>query len=300
MYELSQVIGIDPSLAAYYAVDFLIVATILASLRKLAGVAGNVSAHEELSEKNNHAFGISIAGAAIAISVMLMGVVSGEAAKNPLTEALVILVYGGLGLVLMAVTRKIFDHISLPDISVHDEIMRGNTATALVDAANMIATAIILRAVMVWVDSNSWEGLLFVLAGFLLSQIILVAATAYRRNLYARRHGGMGLQTQLVAGNIALALRFSGYRVGIALAITATSGIIIYNDAEMIISISAWMTMAGIMFLVLTLLGLLIRRAVLPGVNVAEEVDDQRNMAVGAIEGAVYIAVGLMLAGLFG
>ncbi|NOZ54535.1 MAG: DUF350 domain-containing protein [Gammaproteobacteria bacterium] len=297
---MNDLIGIDPSLAAYYAVDFLIIAAILAGMRKLAGAVGNVSSHAELSERDNHAFGISLAGAAIAIAIMLMGAVSGEAAKNPASEALIMFAYGGLGLALMAITRKIFDHISLPDISIHNEIMKGNTAAALVDAGNMIATAIILRAVMVWVDSNSFSGLLFVLGGFLISQVIMIAATVYRRHVYARHHGEMGLQKQLENGNTALALRFAGYRIGIALAVTAASGIVVYGDTQMIASLTAWSVVAVLMFIVLTALAILIRKAVLPGINVAEEVNQQGNIAIGAIESAVYIAVGFLLAGLFG
>ncbi|NOX43806.1 MAG: DUF350 domain-containing protein [Gammaproteobacteria bacterium] len=297
---MNELIGIDPSLAAYYAVDFLIIAVILASMRKLAGVVGNVSAQAELAERDNHAFGISIAGAAIAVAVMLMGAVSGEAANNPASEAFIMLAYGGVGLVLMAVTRKVFDHISLPDISIHKEIMRGNIAAALVDAGNMIATAIILRAVMVWVDSNSFIGLLFVLVGFLVSQAIMVAATAYRRHVYARHHGNTGLQKQIEEGNTALALRFAGYRVGIALAVTGASGVVVYGDTQLIASLAAWSVVAVLMFLILTVLAIVIRKAVLPGINVAEEVDNQGNVAIGAIEAAVYIAVGFLIAGLFG
>jgi len=297
---MNELIGIDPGLAVYYAVDFLIIAAILASMRKLAGVVGNVSAHAELSERDNHAFGISLAGAAIAVAIMLMGAVSGEAAKNPASEAFIMLAYGGLGLVLMAITRKIFDNISLPDISIHSEIMKGNIAAALVDAGNMIATAIILRAVMVWVDSNSLVGLLFVLGGFLVSQVIMVAATAYRRRVYARHHGDSDLHKQLEQGNAALALRFAGHRIGIALAVTGASGIVIYTDAQLITGLATWSGVAVLMFITLTVLAILIRKAVLPGINVAEEVNQQGNIAIGAIEAAVYIAVGLLLAGLFG
>lgn len=297
---MNNLIGIDPSMVAYYVVDFLIVAAILAGMKKMAGVIGNVSAHDELSERDNFAFGISMAGAVIGVAIMLMGAVSGEAAKNPAVEALVMFAYAGLGVGLMGVTRIIFDKFSLPDISIHDEIMKGNVAAALVDAGNMIATAIILRAVMVWVDSNSFSGLLFVLGGFLLSQVIMVAATKYRRNVYARRHGEMGVQKQLQDGNAALAVRFSGHRIGIALAVTAASGIVVYTHDQLAISLAAWITTAIVMFLVLTLLAVVVRKAILGGVDVAEEVDKQRNVAIGAIEAAVYVAVGFLLAGLFG
>lgn len=295
-----EIIGIDSSLLVYYLIDFVILMVILASMRQLAGVVGNVSSLDELATKDNHAFGISLAGAAIAVAIMLMGAVSGEAAKNPINEAMVMISYGGLGIILMAITRKLFDHVSLPDVSIHNEIMQGNIAAAIVDAGNMIATAIILRAVMIWVDSNSLLGLVFVLGGFLLSQLIMMSATIYRRKVYARRHGKTGLQQQLQQGNKALAIRFAGHRIGLALAVTAASGIVVYHHDNLLISLTAWTALAVIMVAALSVLAMLIRLAMLRGIDVGQETDKENNVAIGAVEAAIYIAVGFLLAGLFG
>lgn len=297
---MSEYIGIQASLAPYYAVDLLIIIVILAGMRKLSGAIANVSSHDELTEKDNHAFGISIAGATLALAIMLMGVVSGDVGKNPANEAMLMIGYGGLGLLLMWVTRKVFDHISLPKISIHQQIMDGNIAAAIVDAGNMIATAIILRAVMIWIDSNSWVGLAIVVVGFLISQILLLAATLYRRHVYAKRHGGHGVQDEIEKGNTALALRFSGHRIGIAMAVTAASGMVIYDSELIVAHLIVWSGVAVIMMVALTVIAFITRKAVLPHVNIAEEVDKQGNVAVGAIEAAVYVAVGFLLAGLFG
>lgn len=297
---MTEYIGISASFAPYYAVDLLIVVAILAGIRKLSGAIGNVSSLDELTKKDNHAFGISIAGATLALAIMLMGVVSGEVGMNPAHEAFLMLGYGGLGLMLMWLTRKIFDNISLPKISIHKQIMEGNTAAALVDAGNMIATAIIIRAVMIWVDSNSWFGLTLIIVGFLISQLLLLAATLYRRYVYARRHNGHGIHNEIEKGNVALALRFAGHRIGIALAVTAASGIVIYDDEMVTTPILTWAGTAVVMMIVLTLLAFITRKAILPKVDVAAEVDRQGNVAIGAIEAAVYVAIGFLLAGLFG
>ena len=174
---MQNFIGIESGLALYYIIDLLMIIAAMAGMRKIAGVIGNVSSHDELTKRDNFAYGISLSGAALSLAIMLMGAVSGEAANTPINEALVMLGYGGLGILLMVVTRKVFDHITMPKISIHDQIMSGNSAAALVDAGNMIATAIMLRAIMTWVDSNSWGGLLIVIAGYLLTQLLLMAAT---------------------------------------------------------------------------------------------------------------------------
>ena len=297
---MSSYIGIESNLGIYYLIDFLIIIAIISAMRPLTGVIGNVSSREELTQRDNAAFGISIAGATLGLAVMLMGVVSGEVAINPLYEALIMLGYGGVGIVLMAFTRKVFDILSMPRISIHDEIIKGNVAAALIDAGNMIATAIILRAVMIWVDSNSWFGLVFVLAGFLFSQIIMLVATAYRRYVFKHRQNGAGMQDEIAKGNIALALRFAGHRIGIALAVTAASGIVVFGGEQGFVNLAAWALTATVMFFVLTVIAVITRKAVLLRVDVAEEVDKQQNVAIGIIEAAIYIAIGFLLAGLFG
>ena len=66
-------INIEINLALYYLVDFVIAVMLLSGMRYLAGVVGNVSATEELSQKDNKAFGVSLAGGIVAISIMLTG-----------------------------------------------------------------------------------------------------------------------------------------------------------------------------------------------------------------------------------
>ena len=297
---MSSYIGIESNLAVYYLIDLLIIIAIISAMRPLAGVIGNVSSSAELTQRDNAAFGISIAGATLGLAVMLMGAVSGGVAINPVYEGLIMLGYGGVGIVLMAFTRKVFDVLSMPRISIHHEIINGNIAAALIDAGNMIATAIILRAIMVWVDSNSWFGLVFVLVGFLFSQIIMLVATAYRRHVFKRRHNGEGMQDEIAKGNTALALRFAGHRIGIALAVTAASGTVIYGGELGFINLAIWAVTATVMFFILTIIAVITRKAVLLRVDVAEEVDIQQNVAIGAIEAAIYIAIGFLLAGLFG
>ena len=58
--------------------------------------------------------------------------------------------------------------------------------------------------------------------------------------------------------------------------------------------------MALVLFAVQTLFSIVARHVLLPGIDVGEEVANQRNIAVGALEAAIYIAAGLTLVGLFG
>lgn len=291
---------LDGSVLIYYLIDFVIVLLLLAGLRFFSGLLANASLNEILSEHDNFAVGISLSGAVIGLAIVLMGAVSGQASGSPQEELILMTSYGLLGVVLMWLTRLIFDYISFPEISIHQQIFDNNAAIGLVDAGNMIASAIIVRAVMLWVEGGNLQGLGVVLFGFLASQVLMYLATLYRRLVFSRRHPDSSLPQELADGNVALAIRFSGHRIGVALAVTATSGLLVYQADKLGFVLALWLLIALVLFAVQTLFAFIIRHVLLPGVNVGVEVTEQRNVAIGSLEAAIYIAVGFVFVGLLG
>ena len=297
---LTEYINVDVDLALYYLIDFIIAVALLSAMRYLSGLVGNVSATKEISHSDNKAFGISLAGAMIAVSIMLMGVVSGDAGYNLANEAITVISFGVMGIALMWLTRIAFDRLSFPGLSIHDQIMKGNMAASIIDACNMIATAIIIKAAMVWVDGDMTMAMLAVVVSFIASQIIMALATLYRVKVYEKRHTGGQLHNAIEDNNVALALRFSAYRIGIAIAVSAAFTAVDYDGDDFMLVFILWFAIALVLFVLLTLIAIVIRHGVLHKVNIAEEVGEQGNIAVGAIEGSIYIVVGLLLAGLIG
>lgn len=295
-----EIIGIEAAVFLYYFIDFAVILFILAGLRWFAGLIANASIHAVLSEHDNFAVGISLAGAIVGIAIMSMGAVSGEAQTTPRQELILIATYGALGVALMGLTREVFDYLVLPEISIHRQILKDNRAAGLVDASNMIATAIIVRAVMLWVEHTGWESLGLVFAGFAATQLILYLAAAYRKLVFARRHPGRALHEEIKVGNMALAVRFAGHRIGVALAVSGASGLIVFHADTPWWSLGAWLTAAIGLFLVQILLAVAARHVLLPGIDIGAEVTEQRNVAIGSLEAAIYIAMGLILLGLLG
>ena len=281
----------------YYAVDFLLLLLLVAGFRLFAN--GQQSLDKQLAEDDNFAMGITVAGALVSIAIMLMGVSSGTVAVSLWWEALFVGSYGVLGIVLMLLTRQIFDYFSFPNLSIPQQIKQHNIAVGLVDAGNMIASAIIIRAVMLWVEDDSSWGLLWVLAGFIASQMILWLVTAYRRWLFRQRHPDNSLQSEIAQGNIALAIRFAGNRIGVALAITVTSSLVIFQTHNLWILAGLWVGVALLLFIAQTLVSILVRMVFLSHINLGEEIINQKNVALGAIQAAIYIAVGSIFIGLF-
>ena len=296
MFE--EFVNVETDLAYYYLVDFVIAVALLSGMRFLAGMVGSVSAMHEIATNDNKAFGISLAGGMVALSIMLMGVVSGEAGTSLVNEALTVLAFGAMGIALMWVTRIVFDRLSFPGLSIHDQIMEGNISAAIIDAGNMIATATIIMGAMTWVDGSLVSALSAVAISFLASQVIMALATLYRVKVFERRHNGAELHTAIEEDNVALALRFSAYRIGIAISVSAAFTAIEYDSSAFMTVFLLWFASAMALFVLLTLVAIVIRHGVLHKVNIAEEVGQQGNVAVGAIEGAIYIVVGFLLAGL--
>ncbi len=287
-----------PDLIGILLLDLGIAIVLLASIRKLAGMIGNVSSTNELSQKDNTAFAITFAGGMTALAIMLTGAISGEPGQTLLNEALLVIVYGILGIVLMALARFTLDKIALSNISIHDEIMRGNTAAAIVDVSNMIATAIIVRAIMIWVDDTGYIGLIAVVSGFLISQALLILVTLYRSRVHSIRHPDKTLQQAFAAGNRAIAIRYFGHKVGIACAVTAASGFVPYNPDNLLLATLIWGGFSLILTVVLSLLAIAARHIILAKIDVVTEVDEQKNIGIGIIEAMIYITIGLLLAGL--
>jgi len=294
----SPLINFYPDLLAVLFVDLLIAVALLTAFRKLAGLISNVSSTEELAEKDNFAFGFVFAGGMIALAIVLTGAISGDPGSSLFNEIVLVVTYGVLGIALMALTRKILDNFALPDINIHQQVMKGNMAAAIVDVGNLIATAVIVRAVMVWIDDTSLFGLVAVIIGFVVSQVVLILVTQYRTRVYARRHNGESLQNAFEQGNQALAIRYLGHKIGVALAVTAASGFVPYNDDRIFMACLVWGVFSIILTIALSLIAMGARQVILAKIDVVEEVDKQRNMGIAFIEAMIYISIGFILSGI--
>ena len=281
-------------------VNLVIAVAMIAGLRFITGMVASVNSGRELATRDNFAFGIAMAGGLFALALMLTGALSGEAGATLLEELLSVLGYGLLGLLLISLGRIIQDRLVLTHMAVQGEIRSGNISAAVVDLANSLAIGLILRAVMLWVESNELGGLLVILLAFLVTQLLMALVTRYRLFVYARRHQGGSLQEALQDGNLALAIRYLGHLLGAALGVTAASGLVAYDPDRLAISLGVWVGVSFGLVVLVSLLSVLARLVVLMGVDPVEEVDSQRNVGVAAVECAIYLSMGLLLAALLG
>ena len=272
-----------------------IVIVLFVSLKFFSAAIIHVDPTRELSVKDNPAFGISLAGAMLAISIMLGGAIYGSPENNMLHSFLAVAGLGVLGIILMTVTRFIFTKITLTRISLRQEILAGNKAVAIADAGNVIAAAIIIYVVMIWVPNYSVQGLFALLGGYAISQAFLTAMTLIRIRVFAKVREGSCLQDQLKQGNIAMGLKFAGQKIGTALAMSTAAHIVVYEEYSVGPILLAWFVASVLVVVAWEVLCQIAQRLILMKVDLNHEIIDDKNIAIGAVLAAIYISIGMLI-----
>jgi len=298
MNTFIELVGVNQDLLVYLAIDVSIAILLLGAMRFLLGLSSKVNSTEELAKEDNFAFGISVAGSVFALGIVLTGAITGEAASSYAMEALGMLAYGGYGLILIKVGRIIHDKVALQHLDKNALIIEKNLTIGIIDAAGAIATAIIIRAVLLWVDGLDLSTFIAITSGFLVAQMVLVIVTRLRERQYAKNNQEDSLQEALSNGQLALAIRYSGQVISTALAVTAASHFLIYSPETLIANLLGWLVFGIVMTLLVALLTAIAKRIVLWGINLVEEVDQQHNVGVASIEMATSIAIALILTAL--
>jgi len=281
-------------------VDLLIAIGAICALRYLQGLLAGVDTTTELASRDNYAFGISVAGGTLALALVLAGAVSGEASSGLLSEAWNVLIYAVVGIVLLKVGTIINDTVIFHHFSLKQQVHEQNIAAGIVQAANFIALGLIINSAANWVESDSWLGVFSVILVFFVAQIVLLAVTHLRGQIYEKRHNGELLQRALEKGNSALAIRYMGHLLGAAFAVKAASGLVAYKTVAFVALIFNWLFIALFITAVISGLAAVARHVVLRDIDVIEEVDNQKNIGVACIEAALFVAVGLIVSALLG
>ncbi|WP_133408018.1 DUF350 domain-containing protein [Parashewanella tropica] len=290
--------GLSQELLIILMIDIAIATLLLTLMRFILGWSAKVDTQNELAEKDNFAFGISTAGAIAALGIVLTGAVTGEAANSYANEAIGLTSYGIAGIILIKLGRFIHDKIALNQFKKTEQILSGNLSVAIVDAGSVIATAIIIRATLIWVEDISLNTFIAIFSSFLVSQLMLVLLTRIREQGYQKRNQGQTFQNALLQGNTALALRHAGYLIAMGLSFNAASHFIQYVPDAYVSNMLAWLVFSIIMLVVLSVLQLIVKAAVLAKIDRKTEVEVQHNVGLAAIEVAISFSIALILTAL--
>jgi len=294
MNELITSLTESSSILGYLIIDMAVAIILLGGIRFTMGIFGKVDTKDELSEKDNFAYGISMAGAVAAMGIALSGAITGELAGSYQVEIIGMFTYGFAALILIKAGRYIHDKFALPDFAKQELILQRNIAVGLVDAASVIATAIVVRAALIWVEGINTQTFVALFCAWIVSQIMLVIITRIFEWRYSSNNATT-FQEALQSGQIALAIRYSGYLISTAMSVTAASYFIEYNEQFLWADIFQWVIISAVLMIALTILTSLAKSIVLWGINRRIEVEDQDNIGIATIEFATSFSIALLL-----
>ena len=294
MNELLTTLGQSGDIAVYLLIDMAVAIALLGGIRFTMGFIGNIDTKDELSKRDNFAYGISMAGAVAAMGIALSGAITGELAGSYSIELFGMFAYGLAGLVLIKAGRFIHDKFALPAFKKHELILDRNISVALVDAASVIATAIVVRAALIWVEGVDINTFIAIASAWIVSQVMLVIITRIFEWKFSQNNG-VNFQETLEGGQVALAIRYGAYLISTAMSVTAASYFIIYDATNIWLGVTQWAVMSVILMVALTVLTTIAKYIVLWGINRREEVEDQENIGIATIELATSFSIALLL-----
>jgi len=167
MEQLFNSVPFSANLAVYIAIDISILIILLLFMRWLSGLMSKVSVSKELGERDNFAFGVSLAGRMIALAIVLSSVVGRHVELDFQTSLFKLLIFGLLGITLVRVGRFAHDKIVLNVLSVlllctriyehrfaeknqnssfQTTLCQGQLALAIQHGGNLLAIAIAVSA----------------------------------------------------------------------------------------------------------------------------------------------------------
>lgn len=295
MEQLQQLFSHQPNIFIILAIDLVIAVLLLCAMRFISGLWAGVSTTEELASKDNFAFGISLAGSLLALAIVLTGAITGEAGATYEQELIGMSIYGVVGLILIKLGRIIHDKFALSGLDKAVEIGQGNVSVAIIDSAAVIATALIIRAILLWAHDLDINTGIAIVSGFVIAQTLLVMVTRLRESAYRKGNQGARFQDAIINGQIALAIRHAGFVIATGFALTAASNFLVYSPTAYVENVLGWFIFGILMIVLLYVLVPLVKALVLSRIDLTTEVDHQHNIGVASLEFVISISVSLIL-----
>jgi hypothetical protein len=172
-------------------------------------------------------------------------------------------------------------------------------AVGVVDAASVIATAIIVRAVIMWVHGLTVNTFIALVLAWIVSQLMLLLITKFFARKY-NKNNSISFQTALEQEQLALAIRYAGYLISTAMSVTAASYFAQFNPHDVSHDVIVWTALSLLLMICFTLLARFAKFIVLWGIDRSMEIEDQHNIGVALVEFAISFSIALLLMSLMG
>lgn len=288
---MTELLNNEYIIAAYHGIIYLAISFILFYLGKIAYQLfhKSINVKDELVEQDNFAFAVAHVGYFIGLIIIIGGVLIGPS-NGIITDVIDISVYGLLGIILLNISIIINDKLILSKFSVRKEIVEDqNAGTGVIEAANSIASGLIIFGALMGESASLLYGMLTALAFWAIGQVILfITAKVY--NMIT----SYDVHEHIEKDNVAVGVGFAG-------AIIAMGNIIRFatqDEFENWIESTSYVAIVVIIgFILLPIVRFLTDKILLPGQKLTDEIVNQEKANVGAalVEAFAYIAGSVLI-----
>ena len=300
MDALIKLVPLGSDLWIYLAIDVSIALALLVVMKWVTGLMRKNSVTEELGIKDNFAFGISIAGGMLSLCIVLSSVVGRHIGQGYSEAATGMVTFGIVGILLVKFGRFAHDKLVLNRVDTHAMISERSVSVALVDAASLVASAIVLRNIMVWVNGSDMNAIIAIVTGFSVVLTMLLVMTRILEVRYAKDNQNDSFQGALRKGQLALAIEHSGNLLGTAMIVSAAKNLLIYNPSGYVSNVTGWLVVSVALAIALHILVLINKKVILFGMNFRQEVDQQHNVGVASLGFTLSIGTAMVINGVLG
>ncbi|NMH59080.1 DUF350 domain-containing protein [Alteromonas ponticola] len=297
METLVKMVDLPSDLWVYLVIDLGLALILLLLLKLMAGAFKKSTVTEELGVKDNFAFGISIAGGMLSLCIVLSSVVGRHVGMGYEEAALGMVTFGLVGIILVKFGRFAHDKLVLDRIDSQAMISDRSVSVALIDASSLIASAIILRSMMIWVDGSDANAIIAITTGFLVVLAVLLVLTRLIEKKYAKGNQNDSFQGALRKGQLALAIEHSGNLLGTATIVASAGSLLKYDPEGYVSNVSGWLAVSVVLTVSLMLLVSLSKQMILFGMDHRQEIDHQHNVGVACVAMTLSIGIALIVNG---
>jgi uncharacterized membrane protein YjfL (UPF0719 family) len=244
----------------------------------------------QLTEKDNPAVGILMAGFLLGVTAIICGVFFGDSVGTPsvamfVEEIVPVIIYGGIGVVLLFLSGIINDKIILRQFSNRKEIIEShNSAVAVVMAATYVGSGLVIAGgICGSVDIVS------LLVAFVIGQVTLVLfAIIYQKCTSYDDQEELGKNKNVAAG-LAFGGNLLAYGLILMKGMSMEAGVEDWTWPDRLLNI-AYYVVAGLVLLLVT--RIVNDHLFLPKARISKEIVEDRNLNAGLMEAALAIAMG--------
>lgn len=286
MENMNEYISTTINAGVYIAVAFII---FLIGRYLYQVFRPGIDVKHELVEKDNFAFSVSYVGYFVGLILAIGSAIIGPS-NGLLIDVQDIFIYGILAIVLLNISGIINDKFILSKFNVNKEIIEDqNTGTGVVEAANYVATGLIILGAVSGENNGLIGGMLSAIVFWAAGQILLIiTARVYNKML------SYDIHEYIEKDNVAVGVGFAGVLIAIANIIRFS----LTGDFD------SWVdTLPDLVYefilgmIMIPIVRLLTDKILLPGRKLTDELINQEKPNIGAalIEAFAYIGGSVLI-----